>query len=138
MILNLWIKMKTDSRGFFLYICAEMLLEFQWQIVRPWLEKQLCLGTRFISMLSLRIITQDVTWIYFSKIQAIITYRVLVRYSLMVETLLLIFLKWRNKIRLKTETQIRIRNLVTHSLQHMQLYDFEKQIKLLEETNKLL
>ena len=58
--------MKGDNKEAFSYMCDDKLFKFQWQILRPWLEKE-CLGPAFVSMSPLSII-------YLSKLHAIRKY----------------------------------------------------------------
>ena len=65
-IANLFTEMEANNKETFLYMCDAKLFKFQWQILRPWLEKE-CLGPGSVSMSPLSMIIQEASQIYSSK-----------------------------------------------------------------------
>ena len=117
-ISNLWTKMKADNKETFLCMCDNKLFEFQWQILRAWLEKE-CFGPGFVSISPLILIIRESYKIYLSKLHVIKKYVALLIYGLIMKTLSLIFCDKKAKSKKKKKKNviiIRVSNLVKQEL----------------------
>ena len=85
-------------------MCDDMLFKFQWQILRPWLEKE-CLGPGFVSVSPLRILIREIREIHLSKFNVISKYVALLINDLIIKTLTFFFFMIRKQNARKNETK---------------------------------
>ena len=103
--------------------------------LKSWLEKE-CLGTGFVTMSPLSVITWEISQIYSSKFHVISKYVILQINNFIINTMLITFVM----IRRQNPSKLRVSYVAKQNLKNMDAFDggnIEQQIELLKKSSNL-